>query len=282
MRKLPKPTDDVEDVFGDCISNIKNDEFKRRLESCKDEIACATIEFEEKAIVNQIHTITSRNNVAGNVTNDEMTKVYTEKMAKKSAPGRKYYDKYLSAPRNGICPLCGQRIASTLDHYLPKKKYPALAVTPVNLIPACKDCNKDKGEKEFTSSSEETIHPYFDDIENEPWLFAKIIEDNDIAIIFYVEKPEIWTDTLFKRVKRHFEIFNLNALYSAHAAEELININYALIKVYKFAGLDGVRDYLKEFWESSEKANKNSWKTAMFRALYENQWFSGVWIKSQI
>lgn len=282
MRKIPKPIDDVEDVFLDCISNIDSKEFRRRLESCKDEIACATQEFENKAETNQTHTIRSKNTVAGIITKDEMTKIYTDKMAKKSAPGRKYYDKYMASPKNGICPLCGQRIVSTLDHYLPKKKYPTLAVTPSNLVPACKDCNKDKGEKEFADSTEETIHPYFDDIENETWLYARIIEEDEMAITYYVKKPNSWTNVMYERVKNHFKMFKLNALYSAHSAEEISNMLGVLVNLYKKTGSDGVREMLKEFYESNERVHLNSWKVAMYRALYESQWFYDEWLAKQL
>lgn len=61
-----------------------------------------------------------------------------------------------------ICPYCasdilksfrngkGHFIKSQLDHYLPKSKYPFLAMNYFNLFPACKDCNMfdtGKGEK---------------------------------------------------------------------------------------------------------------------------------------
>lgn len=281
MRKLPKPNECVLEVFSDCISNIRNVELKSRLEACKDEIINASTDFEKKVMNNQTHMIQSNTKVADLVTNDEMSKVYTDKMAKKVAPGRKYYDKLLASPKNGICPLCGQRTVSTLDHYLPKKKYSVLAVTPINLIPACKDCNKDKGEKEFKSAFEETIHPYFDDIENEQWLFANIVEDEEIAITFYVKQPSSWNETLFKRVKRHFDIFKLNALYSSHAAEEICNIRYSLLKVYRNSGSEELKSYIKEFWDSNEDSHLNSWRTAMYRALYENDWFYREWIEKQ-
>lgn len=278
MRKLPKPIDDVADVFLDCISNIQSKQLKKKLELCKDEIMCATQEFETKAGTNQIHKIKSTNMVADIVTKDEMCKVYTDKMAKKSSPGRKYYDKYIALPKNGICPLCGQRIVSTLDHYLPKVKYPTLAVTPTNLVPACKDCNKDKGEKDFTDSAKETIHPYFDDIENEPWLYAKIIQEDEIAIIYEVRKPDSWTIIMHNRVKNHFKMFKLNALYSAHSAEEIRNTHGMLANIYKKTGSTGVSEMLKELYESSKQVNLNSWKTAMYRALSESQWFCDEWI----
>lgn len=281
MRKLPKPIDNVEDVFLDCISNIRKQEDKNKLSSCKNTIAVAAREYEDKAQRNQVYTIVQTDDIAGLVTKDEMSKVYNDKMAKKSAPGRKYYDKYMASPKNGICPLCGQRIVSTLDHYLPKMKYPTLAVTPANLVPACKDCNTGKGEVDFKSSAEEPIHPYFDDIENEPWLYARIIEEEEIAIIFEVEKPDSWTAVMHDRVKNHFKLFKLNALYSVHAAEELRNNLGLLINICNKTGPVGVNEMLKEFYESNERVHLNSWRTAMYRALYENQWFCEYWISRQ-
>lgn len=281
MRKLSKPIDKVEDIFLDCVSNIREEEAKDKLTSCKDFIVAAAQEFEDRAQINQVHTIEQADNIAGIVTKAEMSKIYNDKMAKKSSPGRKYYDKYMAAPKNGICPLCGQRIVSTLDHYLPKMKYPTLAVTPINLVPACKDCNTGKGEKDFESSEEETIHPYFDDIENEPWLYARIIEEEEIAIIFEVKKPDPWTDVLYARVKNHFKLFKLNALYSAHAVETLRYNLGLFVNIYNKTGPTGVTEHLEECYESSKRVYLNSWQTATYRALYESQWFCEEWISRQ-
>jgi len=281
MRKLPKPIDDVKDVFTECISNIRDETLKNKLDSCKDEIACATIEFETKIKDNMAFTIQEHDNIGGTVTNNEMKKVYTDKMAKKSQPGRKYYDKYMTAPKNGICPLCGQREVATLDHYLPKMKFPSLAVSPSNLIPSCRDCNTGKGKKTFSSCIEETIHPYFDDIEGETWLYATIIEENEITITFEVRKPSPWSDILFKRVVNHFGEFCLNKLYSTHAAEEFAGVIYRLICTYKKVGSSGLKEHLIECYESYKMANLNSWKTAMYRALSESDWFCYEWICNQ-
>lgn len=282
MRKLSKPEDDVKDVFLDCISNISNQTFKDKLDSCIDEIACATLEFETKVKDNQVFTIQEHKNIGGKVTNADMKKIYTDKMVKGSQPGRKYYDKYITAPKNGICPLCGQREVATLDHYLPKMKYPSLAVSPSNLIPACRDCNTGKKDKTFSMSTEETIHPYFDDIENEHWLYAKIIEQDEITITFEVRKPSSWSDLLYERVKNHFKEFNLNKLYSTHAAVEFSGVRYRLLKTYKDAGSEGLREHLIECYKSYENAYLNSWQTAMYRELSESKWFYYEWVSNHI
>ena len=45
-----------------------------------------------------------------------------------------------------VCPVCVRELVFPLgegevDHYFPRKKYPALALHPYNLLPICSDCN---------------------------------------------------------------------------------------------------------------------------------------------
>lgn len=50
-------------------------------------------------------------------------------MLKNGSAARKVYDK-LRASSKGICPLCGIHGVDTLDHYLPKARYPLFSVNP--------------------------------------------------------------------------------------------------------------------------------------------------------
>ncbi|MEH3116622.1 MAG: hypothetical protein PGN25_03160 [Methylorubrum populi] len=63
-----------------------------------------------------------------------------------------------------ICPSCGSpAVTETLDHYLPKGKYPHFAVTPANLTPMCDPCQRRKGEGTGDAATPRFfIHPYFD------------------------------------------------------------------------------------------------------------------------
>lgn len=63
-----------------------------------------------------------------------------------------------------ICPSCGSpAVTETLDHYLPKGKYPHFAVTPANLTPMCDPCQRRKGEETGDAATPRFfIHPYFD------------------------------------------------------------------------------------------------------------------------
>ena len=51
----------------------------------------------------------------------------------------------MAAARNALCPFCGRDQVGTLDHYLPKSRYPELSVLGANLVPACETCNRLKG-----------------------------------------------------------------------------------------------------------------------------------------
>lgn len=280
MRKLPKPNDNAKEVFLECISNIQNRELKKRLELCAEEIVTAAMDYDDKKNNNDLHTITSTDNIGGIVSNVEMRNLYNNKLVNKKGPCRKYYDKLIASARYGICPICAHREVSTVDHYLSKMKYPLFAVSLINLVPACKDCNFVKGEYEFSNEMHATIHPYYDEVDNAIWLNTKLNEEDDMVFTFEVLKPEEWGTLIYERVKNHFKIFELNKLYSVQAAVEFEGIKRMLIKIYILSGREEVKNHLIDCLDSYEYVGLNSWKCGMYRALIENEWFYSDWLKS--
>lgn len=273
MRKLPKPIEKAEDIFKICISLVRNNDLKQRLESCESEIIQAAKDFEAKVVKAELHLIPIIDSINGKVTADEMIKVYTFRMAQKNKPGRSFYDKLLALPIHGRCPLCGHRIVSTIDHHLPKTHYPLFSVIPINLVPACRDCNTIKEACMPLNGSEETIHPYYDDIESEIWLKAKVINSTPCCVEFYVEKPSSWSDILGQRIEHHFKVLKLNALYSSLSAEELLNINYQINDIYNNGGQNEVKKHLIESARSRLNVLLNSWQSALYVAISNSDWF---------
>lgn len=273
MKKISKPDFSSLEVFDSCISRVKDTGLKERLELCRKTIKADAIAYEQKAATTTLHTIKASKSIANVVSADEMKKVYTDRMAKKLAPGRYYYDKIMSLPEHGRCPLCSQRIVSTLDHHLPKMKYPSLAVAPMNLIPACQDCNKIKTEDSPNSANEETLHPYFDDVEKFVWIKASLTESLPVTIKFFVSPPPRCSVQLKIRLEYHFEKFQLGSLYSSHAAEELASIEYISKKIFDSCGGHALRSYLTEATESKVAVNSNSWQSALYRCLSKSNWF---------
>ncbi len=68
------------------------------------------------------------------------------------------------------CPMCGSQHPGTIDHYLPRERFPEFSILPCNLIPACPHCNSGvkKGHYRGTTSPERFIHPYFETLADAP------------------------------------------------------------------------------------------------------------------
>ncbi len=273
MWSLEPPDLDTEETYETCISRVRSATLKARLQAVTEDVVVAADEYEVAAIAAQLHTIVSADNVGATVTQDEMTKVYTYRMVKKGAPGRPIYDELLASAPHDRCPLCGQRVVSTLDHHLPKTRFPALAVTPVNLIPACADCNKLKLDAVPQAAEEVMLHPYFDNIDDDRWLYAEVIENEPAGVRFFVVPHESWDDVASVRVETHFSVLKLAALYAAQAAQELVSIRYYLSQLHAAGGADIVRAHLQEMAESTAHAYTNAWRTASYEAFAGSAWF---------
>lgn len=207
------------------------------------------------------------------ITVGEMEKVYTQRMAKSGAPGRDIYDEIFASSPAGRCPLCMQRSVATLDHHLPKAFFPSLAVAPLNLVPACSDCNRAKLDAIATTAEEIPLHPYYDELGDGIWLSAIVIECRPTALRFVITRPAGWSDILSARVDSHFRSLGLAALFASEAAEELVNIRHQLSMLRDADRIDGVRFEMERRAASCAEARPNGWRTAAYRAWFGSDWF---------
>ncbi|MFC4231475.1 HNH endonuclease [Parasediminibacterium paludis] len=291
MIKLLKPDYKVEEVYLLCLSNYEDADKKQRLTDCKDFVVKASNDYEQYAKTNSLNYFipvkVTKQNKNDKIINDlvsveELNDVYTNKFAAKGSPGRHIYDKIKTIAKLGTCPLCCHRDVTQLDHYLPKANHPLLSVTPINLVPSCSDCNKIKLANSPSKKEEETIHPYYDDLENSVWLNANVIQSTPPTIVYSVIKPLEWDDTLFKRVQYHFEILQLNDLYSVQAAKELVEINHSISEKFGEGGSEAVKKYLSGEAISRSKTNKNSWKAALYTVISKDDWYCSEGFQHQV
>lgn len=169
--------------------------------------------------------------------------------------------------------MCGQRDVSTLDHYLPKAKNPSLAVTPINLIPACHECNRTKFEHHPSSEGQQFIHPYYDNLPNSVWLVAELEKTQPPALKYHVSPPHDCGDMLASRLIWHFHKLDLAKLYTSQAGKTFAGIADKLKSAWERGGKDEVRFILDQDARSWSKANINSWQAVMYRTLASSDWF---------
>lgn len=251
-----------------------------RLNMVTNDVLLAAQDYEQKAAAKQLYTIHANNNrnnaiVVGAVTKKELMDVYSLHMVGMNKPARVIYDQLKSKAPLGKCPFCGLGQASTLDHYLPKSKHPLIAVLPINLIPACKDCNTDKSTTIAVTEGEQCLHPYFDHqhFVTEQWLYAEVRQTAPASIHFYVSPPAHWDEVSKNRVQSHFNDFKLADRYSKEAGNQLACLMDTLVAYQGMMGVGGVKMHLDIEARSNFTQHCNSWQTAMFQALAASDWY---------
>jgi hypothetical protein len=269
MRSLRCPTTPAKEILELCIQSIRDNELTGRLKLIIPLVESAEQTYIRMAKLASLHTIAGTDSVGGHVSTEEMKRVYKQTFVR-SAHTRDIYDAIKKLPENDICPLCGQRTVSTLDHYLPQCNHPSLTVTLANLIPACFDCNKIKLKMEADIADDQTLHPYFDLIDDERWLFAQVQEQKPASLIFTVNPPD---GPMRERVIKHFRVFELARLYASHAAVEVNDIRFGLERMLRSGSSHEIRTHLLEAAETRARAHSNSWRRATYEALADSEWF---------
>jgi hypothetical protein len=272
MRSLPVPRISAEVSYNTSISRVADADLKQRLQSIAGEVVAASDGLVIAAGTGTVASIVPAAAV-GPVSAAELKAVYSQRFAKLRTPGRVFYDQLVTSAPNGKCPLCAHRDVATLDHFLPQAAHPALTVVPVNLVPACSDCNKAKLDRTPASPETVTLHPYFDDVEADVWLAAEVQQSAPATVRFWVQPPQQWPELLARRVAHHFRVFGLAELYTSQAAEELVNIRRDLRRVFEAEGQLGVASHLTYMAASRAHAHANSWQAATYKAFAASAWF---------
>jgi hypothetical protein len=273
VRKLGRPAHDAKSTLELCASILDDASQSKRLLSVSTEIQNAELEYAKNGSAALLYQIPTAKTIGGLVSVKEMSTLYKGTLSRKGSRARRIYDEIKLLPADGLCPLCAQRTVGTLDHYLAKTKHPALTVTPLNLVPSCMDCNKAKGNKQPNSDIEQTLHPYFDDVDTDIWLVARVNVGSPPAVTFRVQPPTSWPNVATTRLKNHFARFGLADLYAVHAGADLSNIKFSLAQLAAREGPTGLARHLLEQATGRRLVAINSWQAAMYEALGTSIWF---------
>lgn len=125
------------------------------------------------------------------------------------------------------CPICDCSFAYsqvTLDHILPKQKYPFYSITPINVVPTCYNCNMRKNE----GVPSKILHPYFHGFSTFDYLKVaiEVNEDEPASSIINIDFTEWNGDNEEKEkiewIKANINLYNLKQKYT-----DLINISFS-------------------------------------------------------
>jgi hypothetical protein len=273
MRRLPVPQLETYEVYDAAADAFEDNNLRARLIGAQNEIVMEERRYRDLAITGQLYLLQKSDTVVAGVSAAEMKELYKKGMSSAIGPARPFYDALMNGAPHGTCPLCGQGKVRNLDHYLPQSKFASLVVTPINLVPACRDCNVAKSSKTPTTTEEQTLNPYFDDFTNRRWLCASVVKNNPPVVLYDVCPPSDWMPSTGDRLRRHMDVFKLAATFTLYAGEELSQIAQELQYLHGIGGPTAVQEELRERAGNHEQTHRNSWQTAMYFALSESMWF---------
>lgn len=240
---------------------------KQRILSSLDQLESLAATYDELADCGSLETLVAHNN-CGYADKDDLVDLYNSKFVPAGKPGRQTYLSIRQSAQKGRCPLCSQLPVSTVDHYLPKSKYPAISLFPRNLVPACGRCNGYK----LAEADALTLHPYYDNVETIRWLKCVLIDGEAISVNF-----DVWEDiapaALRQRMVNHLKYVGVGELYQVSALSHLSEARHRLCEIGNAGGPAAVYEYLKEEYVSRLSYRLNSWGTALYSALCREEWF---------
>lgn len=274
MYNISKPTHDFQNLLEQCVNDCRIS--REEMLDFIPEIVAQAVSYDSKASAAELYSIIQMTNIPFD--KKRLVDLYRNHFTNKDKPIRNIYNELILSAKNRKCPFCSEGIVSELDHYLPKKiedGFPEFSILPLNLVPCCSDCNSRKGEKIPEAANMQFIHPYYDQVSNERWLYAKVKRNpsQEIDFVFYANPPADWEELLKERLKYHFDVLALNEIYGIKSAEYYSDIGSKIEKDAEEKGFQFVLDNLLEFAESCEYNNKNSWRTAMYYALLEDSFW---------
>lgn len=270
--RLPR-VEDYRTLITSCASGYAQERTrlrKERILGSIDALVCAGNKYSDLAAHGSLSEVV-QSSMCGNATKEDLINLYEAKFVggKAGEQGRRLYEGLKSSAPRGICPLCSQIPVTTLDHYLPKSRYPAYSIYPRNLVPACIRCNTNK----LAKSEGLTLHPYYDNLEGLEWLRCSMQLVRDEIVLVYCVNNHIASPALRGRMINHLRDLGIAELYQASAISHLIEIREQLMMLGRDGGSGAVGEYLEEGLNTRKHASLNSWATALYAEISSCQWF---------
>ncbi|WP_323906288.1 HNH endonuclease [Aeromonas veronii] len=178
-------------------------------------------------------------------------------------------------PQQSTCPYCGINSNNSMDHYLPKERYPEFSTLPINLIPSCTICNGHKSSYWREGGKRRIINFYLDDIPNEIYITCKTVylSPGIVSATFTLNKPPAMSRDTFNLLEKHYNRLHLRQRYSEASAQEISDIEDSLFstEIYEPVTLEWVSRHLER--QAAIKMGKfgnNYWLSALLTSLKSN------------
>ena len=174
------------------------------------------------------------------------------------------------------CPICGIAQADELDHFLPKEKFPVLAVYRRNLVPICHKCNQLKGSAIANEAAKCFIQAYFDELPERHLNGMVSLEEGALVIYYSVPEPEECHQEISERIANQLEKFRLNERWNMEVITYVSGLEAALEYASSSGGEAKVSEFLNlQAQKDEQRFGVSHWRPVLLRALANNVPFCG-------
>lgn len=175
------------------------------------------------------------------------------------------------ASRLSLCPACGEEgTPNTLDHYLPKDKFPEFSIHLKNLVPMCDICQGIKLESFIDSGGQKRfLHPYFDAIA-QPVMKIRIEPPFASPIRFELIVDSTLAPEFAAQVTRHLIGLGLAARLEDYCQKKYFHL-LKLVAFHRRSPVQDVADLLSKFKFMAEQVAVNSWPAVFYRSVLINE-----------
>ena len=166
-----------------------------------------------------------------------------------------------------ICPACGEEgTPNTLDHYLPKDRFPEFAITAVNLSPMCDICQGEKLAETLTADNERIfLHPYYDEFLNEQIVELEFDKPLSFPPSVTLRPSALLSAEQTALVSRHIGGIGLMRRYNHFFKDQYIR----LLRLTNDIRADGqnLREQLVNFRRMASYKSVNSWPHVFYAGV---------------
>ncbi len=280
MRQVQMYSESFTTVYASCVGGVGNPVKLADYNSAMSMMQGEAIIYEHLARRSAIYQIQGQKTklddiVRGALTRRDLKDLYEVQMVGLAKQARFHYDRILLSPPHKKCPYCSLGQATTLDHYLPKSRFPQFSVAVCNLVPCCKDCQSRKGKEYAATKFSQTLHPYFDDPTyfQVNWVYGHVVRSKAITVEFYVKPPSSWPMNMQQRVGAHFSSHRLAERYGIEAASELASVREIYADLRASGDFNQIRILLQRQAKGYTANCPNSWQAALYTALAADNWY---------
>ncbi len=168
-----------------------------------------------------------------------------------------------------ICPSCGELgRPRTLDHYLPKKSFPELSFTLVNLTPMCDWCQGEKGIEYIQGGEKIYLHPYYDDVDR-PLVRLRFSPPYETPVI-EITTVEGLNEAFSELVMRHLEGIDFHSRYKEYFKTAYLSVLRAANSCRKEGG-QAVKACLEMLLTIERGKGVNSWDAILYRSVLADE-----------